>query len=85
MSFFTQPEPQHPYNMNESVFLRLEGLLKERGVDFGVLRHQPVFPVKSNHSCKNEAGGTFGQPCNLTFPFEVKKSGIHRASLLTER
>jgi Ala-tRNA(Pro) deacylase len=29
--------------MNESVFLRLEGLLKERGVEFGVLRHQPVF------------------------------------------
>ncbi len=29
--------------MNESVFLRLENLLKERGVDFGVLRHQPVF------------------------------------------
>ena len=29
--------------MNESVFLRLERLLKERGVDFGVLRHQPVF------------------------------------------
>jgi Ala-tRNA(Pro) deacylase len=29
--------------MNESVFLRLEGLLKERGVDFAVLRHQPVF------------------------------------------
>jgi Ala-tRNA(Pro) deacylase len=29
--------------MSESVFLRLESLLKERGVDFGVLRHQPVF------------------------------------------
>jgi Ala-tRNA(Pro) deacylase len=29
--------------MNESVFLRLENLLKERGVDFSVLRHQPVF------------------------------------------
>ena len=29
--------------MNESVFLRLERMLKERGVDFGVLRHQPVF------------------------------------------
>ncbi len=29
--------------MNESVFLRLENLLKERGVHFGVLRHQPVF------------------------------------------
>ena len=29
--------------MNESVFLRLENRLKERGVDFGVLRHQPVF------------------------------------------
>jgi Ala-tRNA(Pro) deacylase len=29
--------------MNESVFLRLENLLKERGVDFGVLRHQPAF------------------------------------------
>lgn len=29
--------------MNESVFLRLENLLKERGVDFDVLRHQPVF------------------------------------------
>jgi Ala-tRNA(Pro) deacylase len=29
--------------MNESVFLRLERMLQERGVDFGVLRHQPVF------------------------------------------
>ena len=29
--------------MSESVFLRLENLLKVRGVDFGVLRHQPVF------------------------------------------
>ncbi len=29
--------------MNESVLLRLENLLKERDVDFGVLRHQPVF------------------------------------------
>jgi Ala-tRNA(Pro) deacylase len=29
--------------MSESLFLRLEKLLKERGVDFGVLRHQPVF------------------------------------------
>ena len=29
--------------MNESVFLRLERMLKERGVDFGVLRHRPVF------------------------------------------
>ena len=29
--------------MNESVFLRLEVLLKERGVEFGVFRHQPVF------------------------------------------
>lgn len=29
--------------MNDSVFLRLEGLLKERGVDFTILRHQPVF------------------------------------------
>ena len=29
--------------MSESVFLRLEKLLKERGVDFGVLRHQPAF------------------------------------------
>jgi len=29
--------------MNESVFLRLESLLKERGVEFGVLRHQAVF------------------------------------------
>jgi Ala-tRNA(Pro) deacylase len=29
--------------MNESVFLRLKSILKERGVDFGVLRHQPVF------------------------------------------
>jgi Ala-tRNA(Pro) deacylase len=29
--------------MNASVFLRLENLLKERGVDFGVLRHLPVF------------------------------------------
>jgi Ala-tRNA(Pro) deacylase len=29
--------------MNESIFMRLERLLKERGVDFVVLRHQPVF------------------------------------------
>lgn len=29
--------------MNETVFLRLEGLLKERGVDFAVLQHRPVF------------------------------------------
>ncbi len=29
--------------MNESVFLQLESMLKERGVDFTVLRHQPVF------------------------------------------
>ena len=29
--------------MNKSVFLRLESMLKERGVDFTVLRHQPVF------------------------------------------
>jgi Ala-tRNA(Pro) deacylase len=29
--------------MSESVFLRLEGLLKERGIDFAVLRHQRVF------------------------------------------
>jgi Ala-tRNA(Pro) deacylase len=29
--------------MNESVFSRLERMLKERGVDFTVLRHQPVF------------------------------------------
>ena len=29
--------------MNESVVLRLENLLKERGVEFSVLRHQPVF------------------------------------------
>lgn len=29
--------------MTESIFLRLEGLLTERGVDFVVLRHQPVF------------------------------------------
>ena len=29
--------------MNESVFFRLEKLLKERGVSFEVLRHEPVF------------------------------------------
>jgi Ala-tRNA(Pro) deacylase len=29
--------------MSDSVFLRLENLLKQHGVDFGVLRHQPVF------------------------------------------
>lgn len=29
--------------MNEAVFLRLESLLKDRGVDFAVLRHPPVF------------------------------------------
>ncbi len=29
--------------MSESVFLRVEGLLSERGVGFEVLRHQPVF------------------------------------------
>ena len=29
--------------MSESVFLRVENLLKQHGVDFGVLRHQPVF------------------------------------------
>lgn len=29
--------------MSESVFSRLENSLKERGADFGVLRHQPVF------------------------------------------
>jgi Ala-tRNA(Pro) deacylase len=40
---FIQAELEHPQNMNESVFLRLERMLKERGVDFGVLRHQPVF------------------------------------------
>src|SRR5512136_2281054 len=29
--------------MNESVFLRVENLLKQRGVRFEVLRHAPVF------------------------------------------
>ena len=29
--------------MNESVFSRLENLLKQHGVSFDVLRHQPVF------------------------------------------
>jgi Ala-tRNA(Pro) deacylase len=29
--------------MHESVFLRLENLLKQHGVNFEVLRHQPVF------------------------------------------
>ena len=29
--------------MNESVFPRVESLLQQQGVDFGVLRHQPVF------------------------------------------
>jgi Ala-tRNA(Pro) deacylase len=29
--------------MNESVFLRVENLLKQLGVNFEVLRHQPVF------------------------------------------
>ena len=29
--------------MSESVFLRVENLLKQHGVDFAVLRHQPVF------------------------------------------
>jgi Ala-tRNA(Pro) deacylase len=29
--------------MNESVFARVENLLKQHGVSFGVLRHQPVF------------------------------------------
>ena len=29
--------------MNGSVFLRVENLMKEGGVDFGVRRHQPVF------------------------------------------
>ncbi|MCX6929620.1 MAG: hypothetical protein NT154_41355 [Verrucomicrobia bacterium] len=29
--------------MSDSVFLRVENLLKQYGVDFGVLRHQPVF------------------------------------------
>jgi Ala-tRNA(Pro) deacylase len=29
--------------MSESVFLRLESSLKERGVEFGFLRHQAVF------------------------------------------
>src|SRR5512136_1338106 len=29
--------------MNESVFLRVENLLKQHGVNFEVLRHQPVF------------------------------------------
>jgi Ala-tRNA(Pro) deacylase len=29
--------------MSESVFLRVENLLKQHGVSFGVLRHQPVF------------------------------------------
>jgi Ala-tRNA(Pro) deacylase len=29
--------------MSESIFLRVESLLKQHGVDFGVLRHQPVF------------------------------------------
>jgi Ala-tRNA(Pro) deacylase len=38
-----QAKLEYQQSMNESVFLRLEGLLKERGVDFGVLRHQPVF------------------------------------------
>ena len=38
-----QAELQRQQDMTESVFLRLENLLKERGVDFGVLRHQPVF------------------------------------------
>ena len=29
--------------MNESVFLQVENLLKQRGISFGVLRHMPVF------------------------------------------
>jgi Ala-tRNA(Pro) deacylase len=29
--------------MSESVFLRVENLLKQHGVSFGVVRHQPVF------------------------------------------
>jgi len=29
--------------MDESVFSRVENLLKQRGVNFGVLRHAPVF------------------------------------------
>ncbi len=43
MIVFVQAELQRRQDMNESVFLRLENLLKERGVNFGVLRHQPVF------------------------------------------
>ena len=29
--------------MSESVFMRVENLLKQHGVSFGVLQHQPVF------------------------------------------
>jgi len=40
--------------MNESVFLRVENLLKERGVDFGVLRHQPVFTSEEAAKGQNQ-------------------------------
>lgn len=44
--------------MSESVFLRLEGLLKERGVDFGVLRHQPVFTSEEAAAVRGVARST---------------------------
>jgi Ala-tRNA(Pro) deacylase len=39
--------------MNDSVFLRLENLLKERGVNFAVLRHQPVFTSEEAAAVRN--------------------------------
>ncbi len=44
--------------MNESVFLRLESMLKERGVDFTVLRHQPVFTSEEASAVRGVALST---------------------------
>ena len=43
---------RQPTAMNESVFCRVEDMLKQRGVNFEVLRHQPVFtrPRGGGHS-----------------------------------
>lgn len=44
--------------MNETVFLRLERLLKERGVSFAVLRHEPVFTSQEAAAIRGAALST---------------------------